>query len=69
MPYRVGRSIFDDWASMEFGHNQYSDTFILHATSSCGLSPWDYANGIKVLLPELLKLHRSGSVWIKVEIT
>lgn len=67
MPYRVGRSIFDDWTSMEFGRSQFSDTFILHASSSCGLSPWDYANGIKVLLPELLKLHRSGSVWIKVD--
>jgi len=46
---------------------RFTDTFILDISALAGLSPYDYAAGVKLFIPELLKLRGSASLWVRVD--
>jgi hypothetical protein len=65
MTVGVGKLLFDDWTSLEFPGG-WSDTFIFQMSPKAGLPPTDYARVIRKLVPPLLKLRKSASVWVQV---
>ena len=65
MAVRVGKVLFDDWVSLEFPGGG-SDTFIFRMSPADGLPPADYARVIRSLIPSVLKLRKSASVWVQL---
>ena len=66
MPVRVGSLLFDAWHSLPL-NGGWSDTFVYRLSSNNGLPPVDYANAVRRVVPPLLKLRHSASLWIAVE--
>jgi len=66
MPVRVGSLLFDDWHSLLL-NKAWSDTFVYRLSSTDGLPPVDYANAVRRVIPPLLKLRHSASLWVAVE--
>jgi len=65
MAVRVGKALFDGWVSLELPAG-WSDTFIFRMSPTDGLPPADYAQVIKSLIPAVLKLRKSASVWVQI---
>jgi len=65
MTVRIGKVIFDDWESLELPGG-WSDTFIFRLSPADGLPPADYAGVIRSLVPSVLKLRKSASLWVQV---
>lgn len=65
MTVRVGKVLFDDWESLKFPGG-WSDTFIFQMSPAAGLPPADYARVLRSLIPSVLKLRKSASVWVQV---
>jgi len=58
--------LFDEWHSLllEAG---WSDTFVYRLAASDGLPPVDYARAVRRVVPPLLNLRHSASLWVVVE--
>ena len=65
-PVRVGSLLFDDWHSLLLKDN-WSDTFVYRILATDGLPPGDYARAVRRVVPPLLKLRHSASLWVAVE--
>ena len=65
-PIRVGSLLFDDWHSLLLDEG-WSDTFVYRLLASDGLPPVDYARAVRRVVPPLLKLRHSASLWVTVE--
>ena len=65
MTVRIGKVLFDDWENLEL-QGGWSDTFVFQMSPSAGLPPADYAQVIRSLIPSVLKLRKSASVWVQV---
>jgi len=63
---RVGSLLFDEWHSLLL-NEAWSDTFVYRLSSNDGLPPVDYANAVRRVIPPLLKLRHSASLWVAVE--
>jgi len=61
----VGKAIFDDWESLELPGG-WSDTFIFQLSPTDGLPPVDYAGVIRSLIPGVVKLRKSASLWVQI---
>ena len=66
MPVRVGSLLFDEWHTLAL-NGGWSDTFVYRLSSNDGLPPVDYANAVRRVIPPLLKLRHSASLWVSVE--
>jgi len=64
MTVRIGKVRFDDWVSLKLPGG-WSDTFIFQASPTDGLPPADYAGVIRSLIPSVLKLRKSASLWVQ----
>ena len=62
---RIGEVRFSDWVSLELPGG-YSDTFIFRLATTDGLPPADYAQVIRSLIPPVLKMRKSASLWVQV---
>lgn len=67
MPVRVGTSVFQDWRAIEYPPAGWTDTFVFSMQHDAGLPPDDYAEALKKLTGQLIKLRRGASVWVKVD--
>ena len=65
-PVRVGSLLFDDWHSLQLNEG-WSDTFVYRILATDGLPPVDYARAVRRVVPPLLKLRHSASLWVTVE--
>ena len=65
-PVRVGSLLFDEWHSLLL-NEAWSDTFVYRLSATDGLPPVDYANAVRRVIPPLLKLRHSASLWVAVE--
>ena len=63
---RVGSLLFDEWHSLLL-NEAWSDTFVYRLSANDGLPPVDYANAVRRVIPPLLKLRHSASLWVAVE--
>ncbi len=63
---RVGSLLFDEWHSLSLNEG-WSDTFVYRLCSNDGLPPVDYARAVRRVVPPLLKLRHSASLWVAVE--
>ena len=61
---RIGKIRFDDWVSLELPGG-WSDTFVFQTSPTDGLPPADYARVIRSLIPPVLKLRKSASLWVQ----
>jgi len=66
MLVRVGSLLFDEWHSLSL-NGGWSDTFVYRLSSNDSLPPVDYANAVRRVIPPLLKLRHSASLWVSVE--
>jgi len=58
--------LFDEWHSLLLNEG-WSDTFVYRLSADDGLPPVDYARAVRRVVPPLLKLRHSASLWISVE--
>jgi len=58
--------LFDAWHSLLL-NDGWSDTFVYRLAASDGLPPVDYARAVRRVVPPLLKLRHSASLWVAVE--
>ncbi len=63
---RVGSLLFDAWHSLLLNEG-WSDTFVYRLSARDGLPPVDYARAVRRVVPPLLKLRHSASLWVAVE--
>jgi hypothetical protein len=63
---RVGSLLFDEWQSLLL-NGGWSDTFVYRLSANDGLPPVDYARAVRRVVPPLLKLRHSASLWVAVE--
>ena len=66
MTVRVGSLLFDSWQPLRLAQDRWSDTFIFPISALAGLPPPAYAAVIGRMVPPLVKLRRSASLWIPV---
>ena len=62
---RIGKLLFDDWESLALSGG-WSDTFIFQMSPTVGLPPADYAKLVRLLVPKVMKLRKSASLWVQI---
>jgi len=58
--------LFDEWHSLLLNEG-WSDTFVYRLSASDGLPPVDYARAVRRVVPPLLNLRHSASLWVVVD--